>query len=60
MVSRLGLAPEEGIKAPVVVESVTNLTLYGLQTVNTVALADNDRVLVKEQTDPAENGIWIA
>ena len=60
IVSRLGKAPEEGIKAPCVVESTVNLVLTGLQTVNTVALAQNDRVLVKDQTDPAENGIWIA
>jgi len=60
MVSRLGLAPEEGIKAPVVVESAGNLTLFGLQTVNTVVLADNDRVCVKDQTVQAENGIYNA
>jgi len=60
IVSRLGKAPEEGIKAPCVVESGANLTLNGLQTINTVVLAENDRVLVKDQTDPRENGIYIA
>jgi hypothetical protein len=58
--SRLGASPEEGIKAPCLVESIGDLTLYGLQTVNGVALADNDRVIVKNQTTVSENGIYIA
>ena len=56
--TRLGTAPEEGIKPPCVVASVTNLTLSGEQTVNSVAVVAGDRVLVKSQTDTTENGIY--
>jgi len=38
--------------------STTNLTLSGLQTVDGVSLAQGDRVLVKDQTSAAQNGIW--
>lgn len=58
--TRLGTSPEEGIKAPVVVASTGNLTLSGEQTVNTVDVVDGDRVLVRSQTDPIENGIYNA
>lgn len=47
------------IKAPVQVATTANITLSGEQTVNTVALVEGDRVLVKDQTDPIENGIWV-
>lgn len=36
-----------------------NVTLSGAQTVDGVALVDGDRVLVKDQTAPAENGIYV-
>jgi hypothetical protein len=48
-----------GIKAPVRVESSGNLTLSGLQTVSAVVLAAGDRVLVKDQTAGADNGIYV-
>lgn len=57
-VSRLGGTQEIGTKAPVRVETTVNITLSGHQTVNGVALATGDRVLVKDQTDDTENGIW--
>lgn len=50
----------KAIKAPVATETTANITLSGLQTVNGVVLQDGDRVLVKDQTDPIENGIYDA
>lgn len=47
------------IKASVKVLADSNLTLSGTQTVDGVALADGDRILLINQTTPAENGIWI-
>lgn len=57
--TRLGNAPEEGIKAPVVVSTGTNITLSGEQTINSVAVTANQRVLVRAQTDNTENGIYV-
>ncbi len=37
-----------------------NITLAGLQTIDAVALAAGDRVLVKDQTDATTNGIYAA
>lgn len=45
-------------KAPVRVATTANIALTGLQTIDTVALAAGDRVLVKDQADPVQNGIY--
>lgn len=37
-----------------------NVSLTGLQTIDGVALSAGDRVLVKNQTDAKENGIYVA
>ena len=58
--SRLGKSPEEGIKAPVVVASIANLSLTGLPIISGVQLVEGDRVLIKEQTDSTQNGIYCA
>jgi hypothetical protein len=58
--SRTGTHPEEGIKAPCVVATSANITLSGEQTINGAAIVADDRVLVKDQTDTTENGIYIA
>jgi hypothetical protein len=50
-----GLTP----KAPVKAASTANLTLSGTQTVDTVALVAGDRVLVKNQTNAPDNGIYV-
>jgi hypothetical protein len=47
------------IKAPVKVATNAPITLSGEQTVNSVPLLVGDRVLVKDQADPAENGIYV-
>ena len=48
-------------KAPVTVASTANITtLSGLQTIDTVTLVAGDTVLVKDQTNAANNGIYVA
>jgi hypothetical protein len=46
-------------KQPVKAASTVDLTLSGEQTVDTVALVTGDRILVKNQTDEIENGIYV-
>jgi hypothetical protein len=48
-------------KAPVTVASVANIpTLSGLLTIDTVTLVAGETVLVKDQTNAANNGIYVA
>ena len=56
--TRLGNAPEEGIKAPVVVATLVNIAITGEQLIEGVNVVDGDRVLVRAQTDSSENGIY--
>lgn len=46
-------------KGMVASASLSNLVLSGLQTVDSVVLTDGMRVLVKDQTNLAENGIYV-
>jgi hypothetical protein len=46
-------------KQPVRAATTANITLSGAQTIDTVAVVDGDRVLVKDQTAQADNGIYI-
>lgn len=49
------------VKTPARVATTgANITLSGLQTIDGVLLVANDRVLVKDQTTPALNGIYVA
>jgi hypothetical protein len=45
-------------KAPALTATSANITLSGLQTINGVTLVAGDTVLVKDQTNPAQNGIY--
>lgn len=53
-----GLVSSAAYKVPVKVATTANITLSGLQTIDAVVLAAGDRVLVKNQTDASENGIY--
>lgn len=55
----LGVTGTKGMKDPCVVATTADITLYGEQTIDGVAVVENDRVLVKNQSDPIENGIWL-
>ena len=47
-------------KDPALVVGTSNVALTGLQTIDGVTLVANDRVLLIGQTDPVENGLWLA
>lgn len=47
-------------KMPVRVHTIGPITLSGLQTIDGVALMEGDRVLVKDQILPEQNGIYVA
>lgn len=47
-------------KQPVAVATTVNITLSGLQTIDGYLTLAGDRVLVKNQTTAADNGIYIA
>lgn len=53
-----GISTTAGVKVPVRMASTGNLVLVGLQTVDGVVGVENDRVLVKNQTDTSQNGIY--
>lgn len=48
------------VKASVVAATTGNITLSGGQTIDGYTVSAGDRVLVKNQTAPAENGIYVA
>jgi len=47
-------------KQPCAVATLTNITLSGLQTIDSYTTLAGDRVLVKDQTNAANNGIYLA
>ncbi|WP_206631167.1 hypothetical protein [Mesorhizobium sp. M7A.F.Ca.MR.362.00.0.0] len=55
-----GLSSSVAIKGPCVVATTANITLVGEQTIDGVAVVTDDRVLVKDQTTGADNGIYVA
>jgi hypothetical protein len=48
------------VKASVLVATTANITLSGAQTIDGVSVVAGDRVLVKNQTTQADNGIYVA
>lgn len=48
------------VKASVVAATTGNITLSGLQNIDGISVGAGDRVLVKNQDAPEENGIYIA
>lgn len=54
-----GLVGNAAFKVPVQAATTVNITLTGEQTVDGVVCVTGDRVLVKNQTDASENGIWV-
>jgi hypothetical protein len=57
---RYGVAEGLAVKAPCACATTGSITLAGLQTIDGVALAESDRVLVKEQGTASENGVYVA
>lgn len=56
---RFGVQSGAAMKVPVRVATTANITLSGEQTIDGVAVVTDDRVLVKNQTTSADNGIYI-
>ncbi len=48
------------VKASVKAATTADITLSGAQTIDGVSIVAGDRVLVKNQTAPAQNGIYVA
>lgn len=57
---RFSNSPGSGVKPPVRVATTANITLNAAQTIDSVSIVAGDRVLVKDQTDGTENGIYEA
>jgi hypothetical protein len=57
---RYGLNASAAIKVPVRVATTANITLNGLQSIDGVTVVADDRVLVKNQTNTVNNGIYLA
>lgn len=52
----LGIIVKESVR----VATTANITLSGLLTIDGITVVAGDRVLVKDQTNPVQNGIYIA
>jgi hypothetical protein len=55
-----GVETSTAIKAPCRLATTGNITLSGLQSIDGVTTAEGDRVLVWQQSDPEDNGIYAA
>ncbi|MGO8104919.1 hypothetical protein AB9F46_31510 [Rhizobium leguminosarum] len=55
-----GLSSAAAIKGPCRAATTANISLYGEQTIDAVAVVTGNRVLVKNQATASENGIYVA
>lgn len=55
---RFGVSAGVAVKAPVRAAATSAITLNGTQTIDGVAVVAGDRVLVKNQVDGVENGVY--
>jgi len=55
---RYGVNAGLAIKVPCVTATTANIALAAEQTIDGVAVVENDRVLVKDQSDAVENGVY--
>lgn len=55
-----GLSTSVAVKAPCRTVAISNITLSGLQTISGYTTIEDDRVLVKGQTNAVDNGIYMA
>ncbi len=55
-----GASASVAVKAPCRVATTANIVLSGTQSIDGVAVAADDRVLVKNQFTASQNGIWVA
>lgn len=53
-----GITTSVAVKPPCVTVATSDISLSGLQTISGVTVEENDRVLVKGQSDASENGIY--
>ena len=54
-----GLTTSVAVKAPCIVASTTNLTLSSSQVVDGITVLSSYRVLVWQQTNSTENGLYV-
>lgn len=55
---RTGVTPSAAIKMPADVATTANIALSGLLVIDGYQTVEGDRVLVKDQTNQIDNGIW--
>jgi len=53
-----GINEGVAVKAPARAATTANITLSGEQTIDGIAIVSGDRVLVKNQTDTTQNGVY--